>query len=196
MSQQSSLDNAKTVTYSDEKHRVEEAGGPLHFPKDDDLRHTDTMKQTILSAKAASDNEHKMTLLQGIKLYPKALAFSIIISTCIAMEGYDVSLVNNFYGFPQFNEKYGVKGDDGTYQIPATWQAGLSNGAACGEIIGLFINGFVSERFGYRYVSTQHLQIDYQAADLVLDCNGLPSTHRCVHRYIFHRPKCKRFARS
>lgn len=31
------------------------------------------------------------------------------------------------------------------------WQAGLSNGAYCGEIIGLFINGWASERFGYRY---------------------------------------------
>lgn len=31
------------------------------------------------------------------------------------------------------------------------WQSGLSNGAAVGEIIGLFINGYVSERFGYRY---------------------------------------------
>lgn len=27
----------------------------------------------------------------------------------------------------------------------------MSNGAAVGEIIGLFINGYVSERFGYRY---------------------------------------------
>jgi SP family general alpha glucoside:H+ symporter-like MFS transporter len=27
----------------------------------------------------------------------------------------------------------------------------LSNGANVGEIIGLFINGWVSERFGYRY---------------------------------------------
>ena len=157
MSRQSSLDNAKNVTYSEEKDRVEGAGGPLHFPKNDELRHTETMKQTILGAKAASDNEHKMTLMQGIRLYPKALGWSIIISTCIAMEGYDVSLVNNFYAFPQFNKKYGVKGDDGTYQVPAPWQAGLSNGAACGEIIGLFINGFVSEKFGYRYVSTYHL---------------------------------------
>lgn len=31
------------------------------------------------------------------------------------------------------------------------WQAGLSNGAAVGEIIGLFINGWASEKFGYRY---------------------------------------------
>lgn len=31
------------------------------------------------------------------------------------------------------------------------WQAGLSNGAYAGEILGLFINGWASERFGYRY---------------------------------------------
>jgi len=37
-----------------------------------------------------------MTLMQGLKLYPKAIAFSIIISTCIVMEGYDISLVTNF----------------------------------------------------------------------------------------------------
>jgi SP family general alpha glucoside:H+ symporter-like MFS transporter len=36
-------------------------------------------------------------------------------------------------------------------QVPAAWQSGLSNGANCGEIIGLLINGWVSERFGYRY---------------------------------------------
>ncbi|KAJ4864473.1 sugar transporter domain-containing protein [Trichoderma breve] len=87
---------------------------------------------------------------RGIKLYPKAIAWSMIISTCIVMEGYDISLVNNFYAFPQFNEKYGELYPDGKYQVPARWQSGLSNGATVGEIIGLFINGFVSERFGYR----------------------------------------------
>jgi MFS transporter, SP family, general alpha glucoside:H+ symporter len=35
--------------------------------------------------------------------------------------------------------------------VSAPWQAGLSNGAVVGEIIGLSINGWVSERFGYRY---------------------------------------------
>lgn len=92
-----------------------------------------------------------MTLLQGLGLYPKAVAWSLLISTCIVMEGYDISLVNNFYAFPQFSRKYGEPLKDGTYEIPAPWQAGLSNGAQVGEIIGLFINGFVSERFGYRY---------------------------------------------
>jgi SP family general alpha glucoside:H+ symporter-like MFS transporter len=53
--------------------------------------------------------------------------------------------------FPQFNAKYGQQRPDGTFQVPAPWQAGLSNGANVGEIMGLFLNGWVSERFGYRY---------------------------------------------
>ncbi|KAI8243386.1 Maltose permease [Colletotrichum sp. SAR 10_96] len=105
----------------------------------------------VQSAKNASDKEQQMSLSQGIKLYPKAIAWSVLISTCIAMEGYDISLVSNFYAFPQFNRKYGVCNAAGDCEVPAPWQAGLSNGATVGEIIGLFINGWVSERFGYRW---------------------------------------------
>ncbi|KAI0891617.1 sugar transporter [Annulohypoxylon nitens] len=119
------------------------------------LREAQTMADVIRNARLATEKEHKMTLMQGLKLYPKAIAWSILISTCIVMEGYDISLVNNFYAFPQFNQKYGVAttNADGTvsYQVTAAWQAGLSNGAVAGEIIGLLINGWVSERFGYRY---------------------------------------------
>ncbi|KAN0084982.1 Sugar transporter domain containing protein [Elaphomyces granulatus] len=123
----------------------------LHLPSKDQNYHSASMEKIIQNAKSATDKEQKMSLLQGIKLYPKAVAWSVLISTCIAMEGYDISLVNNFYGFPAFNKKYGEQMADGTYQVPAPWQAGLSNGAACGEIIGLFINGWASEKFGYRY---------------------------------------------
>jgi len=124
---------------------------PLHFPAKDDLAHTKSMNEVIHNAKIATDKEHNMTLWQGIKLYPKAVAWSLLISTCICMEGYDVCLLSSFYAFPQFNKKYGQMLPDGSYQVPAPWQAGLSNGANVGEIIGLFINGYVSERFGYRY---------------------------------------------
>lgn len=126
-------------------------GPPLHFSPDDTLEATESTQGLIHDAKAATDKEHRMTLWQGIKLYPKAVAWSVLISTCICMEGYDVSLLSNFYSFPQFNKKYGEMLPDGSYQVPARWQAGLSNGANVGEIIGLFINGYVSERFGYRY---------------------------------------------
>ncbi|OQE20693.1 hypothetical protein PENFLA_c016G10946 [Penicillium flavigenum] len=110
-----------------------------------------SMAKTTNNAKSGAEAEHKMTLLQGIRTYPKAIAWSVLISTCIAMEGYDISLVNNFYAFPQFTRKYGELTSDGSYEVTAAWQAGLSNGAYCGEIIGLFINGWASERFGYRY---------------------------------------------
>ncbi|CAI7607861.1 unnamed protein product [Penicillium viridicatum] len=120
-------------------------------PADIERQDSVAMAKTTNNAKSAAEAEHKMTLLQGIRTYPKAIAWSVLISTCIAMEGYDISLVNNFYAFPQFTKKYGVLTSDGSYQVPAAWQAGLSNGAYCGEIIGLLINGWASERFGYRY---------------------------------------------
>ncbi|RBR25253.1 uncharacterized protein FIESC28_01988 [Fusarium coffeatum] len=110
-----------------------------------------THPDVIDHARAAADKEQKMTLMQGIKLYPKAVGWSVLISTCIVMEGFDIVLVNNFYAFPQWNRKYGTLQPDGTYQVSAAWQAGLSNGANVGSIIGLFLNGWLSERFGYRY---------------------------------------------
>ncbi|KAK5119293.1 hypothetical protein LTR85_007649 [Meristemomyces frigidus] len=152
MARQSSVDNAHNETHNEKKDSVEQHGGPLHFPAADELNQSKSMEQTIINAKAATEKEHNMTLLQGIRLYPKAIGWSLLISTCIAMEGYDVCLINNFYAFPQFNRKYGVlDAATQTYQVPARWQAGLSNGANVGEIIGLLINGWVSERFGYRY---------------------------------------------
>ena len=59
-------------------------------------------------------------------------------------------LINNFYALPQFAQKYGEKTSAGTYSVTAAWQAGLSNGAQVGEIIGLALNGWSSERFGYK----------------------------------------------
>ena len=70
-------------------------GPPLHFLNEDQLN-TKEMKEVTRDAKSATDKEHKMTLLQGIKLYPKAVGWSLLISTCICMEGYDVCLLSNF----------------------------------------------------------------------------------------------------
>ncbi|KAF2688538.1 maltose permease MAL61 [Lentithecium fluviatile CBS 122367] len=113
--------------------------------------HKKAADKVINDARLATDKEHSMSLWQGIKLYPKAIGWSVLISTCIVMEGYDVCLLSNFFGFPQFKRKYGEQLADGTYEIPAPWQAGLSNGVVVGEIIGLQINGYVSERYGYRF---------------------------------------------
>jgi SP family general alpha glucoside:H+ symporter-like MFS transporter len=101
-------------------------------------------------ARAATDVEHHMGLLQALRLYPKAVGWSILLSTAIVMEGYDTVLINNFYALPQFNQKYGQLQPDGTYVISAAWKSGLSNAAGCGEILGLFITGILQDRFGHR----------------------------------------------
>lgn len=106
--------------------------------------------KTKTEAQAAIEKEHDMTPWQALKLYPKAVAWSLLFSCAIIMEGYDVVLMGSFFGFPAFNNKYGRLMSDGHYGLSASWQAGLTNSMYCGQIIGLFINGLVSERFGYR----------------------------------------------
>ncbi|KAF3315934.1 hypothetical protein TWF173_003129 [Orbilia oligospora] len=101
-------------------------------------------------AREATEVEHSLTLLENIKLYPKAIAWSILMSTAIIMEGYDVVLMGSFYAYPSFNKKYGTLQPDGKYSLSAAWQSGLSNGVNIGALFGLALNGIVSERYGYR----------------------------------------------
>jgi SP family general alpha glucoside:H+ symporter-like MFS transporter len=121
--------------------------GAMDGKDQDQIERVKALDQMIHNARSATEKEHKMTLLQGIKLYPKAIFWSILISTTIVMEGYDVCLINNFCncstplflgqalgtdstvdGFPQFNRKYGEQLPSGEWQVPARWQSGLSNG--------------------------------------------------------------------
>jgi SP family general alpha glucoside:H+ symporter-like MFS transporter len=106
-------------------------------------------------AKAAAESERKMGFREGVRLYPLAIFFSFGLSLAVVMEGYDTWLLGNFYAMSAFARKYGEPADvvDGvqTYQVTVTWQNALGNGTAVAQIIGLFINGIVSERIGYRY---------------------------------------------
>jgi SP family general alpha glucoside:H+ symporter-like MFS transporter len=134
----------------------EKAAMAEHVEKDNSIDHVshpevgDTDLKTSNEAHAAIEKEHNMTPLQALRIYPKAVGWSLLLSCAIIMEGYDVVLLGSFLGFPAFNEKYGSILSDGNYRLTASWQAGLNNAMACGQIIGLFLNGIVSERYGYR----------------------------------------------
>ncbi|EJT71349.1 hypothetical protein GGTG_10608 [Gaeumannomyces tritici R3-111a-1] len=110
------------------------------------------LEAMIEGAKRATENEHKMGLFEALRMYPKASAWSILISVAVIMEGFDVVLLSNFYAYPEFKKSFGNPTGNGDYQLPAQWQAGLSNGVACGQIFGLLINGIIAERWGYRKV--------------------------------------------
>ena len=58
-----------------------------------------TFANEAADAKAATEREHNMTVRQALRLYPKAVMFSLIFSTAIIMEGYDGALLGSFYGF-------------------------------------------------------------------------------------------------
>jgi hypothetical protein len=56
--------------------------------------------QQFDEAKNAAEKEHQLTVRDALKLYPKAIIFSIIFSSAVIMEGYDLSLMGSFFGFP------------------------------------------------------------------------------------------------
>ncbi|KAK7449921.1 hypothetical protein CaCOL14_010142 [Colletotrichum acutatum] len=101
-------------------------------------------------AAKATEAELSMGLMASIKLYPRAVMWSLFFSTAVIMEGFDKTLIGNLYAYDVFQRKFGEIQPDGSYQLTAAWQAGLSNGALVGEITGLFLNGIIAERFGYR----------------------------------------------
>ncbi|KAG7808739.1 hypothetical protein KL921_003821 [Ogataea angusta] len=102
----------------------------------------------------AQNNEHQekhMSLKEGLKTFPKAACWSIVLSTAIIMEGYDTMLLNSLYSMQSFAKKYGQYYPDiDEYQVPAKWQTSLSMSTYVGEIVGLYIAGLVAEKWGYR----------------------------------------------
>ena len=49
-------------------------------------------------AQAAADNEKSMSLWQGIKAYPRAVGWSVVISLATTMDGYDTGFLGALLG--------------------------------------------------------------------------------------------------
>ncbi|GAQ12213.1 maltose permease MAL31 [Aspergillus lentulus] len=108
------------------------------------------LRQLDSGARAATNAERKITFLDGCRRYPKAMAWSVVVSSTLIMEGFDTLLIFSFFSLPAFKRHYGLPSKDGDYEIPARWQFGLSTGAEAGEIVGLLLNGLLADRVGYR----------------------------------------------
>lgn len=102
-------------------------------------------------SKETERKDKRMSLMEGLKTFPKAAMWSVVLSSTLIMEGYDTNLVSSFYTFPGFNEKFGKYYEDQQiYQIPAKWQIALSMSVNVGEILGLFASGIIVDKIGYR----------------------------------------------
>lgn len=90
-----------------------------------------------------------MTLKEAFRTYPKAVGWSIFVSLACVMEGYDTAFITSLYAQHSFQRDFGVPYEEG-YEITAPWQTGLSMGSKVGIIIGIFLNGYLAEKFGMK----------------------------------------------
>jgi SP family general alpha glucoside:H+ symporter-like MFS transporter len=107
-------------------------------------------RELLKDAEDATDQEHELTFLQAIKPYPKAVGWSVLMSTALVMDGYDTKLIGSLFAQPAFQKAYGHLQANGLYQIPAIWQTGLNNGSNVGQLFGLVIGGTLGEALGFR----------------------------------------------
>jgi MFS transporter, SP family, general alpha glucoside:H+ symporter len=94
--------------------------------------------------------ERRLGFLSSVKVYRKAVAWSMLLSLTVVMEGFDTYLLGALFAQVPFREAYGRELPNGTYQLTAPWQTGLTNAPRVGQILGLLINGIVAEKIGYR----------------------------------------------
>lgn len=68
------------------------------------------------------------------------------------MEGYDVTLIGSFFGYPEFRRKYGEYLDEESgYQVSADWQTRFNTIGAVANIVGALLNGWATARWGHRW---------------------------------------------
>ncbi|KAI1360058.1 general alpha-glucoside permease [Xylaria arbuscula] len=112
----------------------------------------DDFMTLVNEADEANERERGMTLRHAFKVYPKAVGWSMLLSSCLIMEGYQTAVVGSVnLAYPAFKDRFGIVAPNGDHVIPASWQNGISGATNVGEIIGLQIAGVVSERWGYRW---------------------------------------------
>lgn len=104
----------------------------------------------IGSAQRASAFEQSLSSWKSFQYYSTAIAFSLVLSLAVIMEGYDTSLTGSLYGYQTFQRRFGHPAGHGTYQLTSTWQSILGNISSVGSILGLMAGGWVAERIGYR----------------------------------------------
>ena len=76
------------------------------------------------------------------------------------MEGYDTILLSSLFAYPKFAERYGTYYPDlNQHVISGPWQVGLGVASQGGAVIGLIINGYVTEKYGHRLVTIVGLAI-------------------------------------
>ncbi|KAJ5690734.1 hypothetical protein N7462_005126 [Penicillium macrosclerotiorum] len=92
-------------------------------------------------ARNATTEEHNMTIMKAVKMYPKACLWSMVVSLVVIMDGYDTALMGSFFGFPSLSK---------AIRHTSKWQTALGLASPLGNIVGIYINAMVTERWGHK----------------------------------------------
>ena len=104
-------------------------------------------------ARRAIEAEHSSSISSAFFKHPWACFWSLAMTMCVVMFGYDTTLVNSFYAYPSFIEKFGVYDEKtGAKAITTHWMTSINVSLSCGELVGLWCSGFFMERYGHRRV--------------------------------------------
>lgn len=107
--------------------------------------------ELAVKAQLAAEQEHNMTFRQAIKHYKWAWFWSCAVTACIIMDGYDTALLGSLQAYPSFQFKFGHRvGDTSSYQLDAKWQVALGLATPLGNLFGVYLNGFATERWGHK----------------------------------------------
>lgn len=61
-----------------------------------------------------------MALIHALGIHSNAAGWSVLLSSTLIMEGYDLALLGPLYASPEFNKKYGGLGLEDKYVVPAS----------------------------------------------------------------------------
>lgn len=92
------------------------------------------------------------------------------------MESYDTLLLGSLFGLPAFKEHFGQNyGGTIGYQIEASWQAGIQQGANIGSFFGIIWGAFLVDRLGYRKTILINLLLMFPFISLVTFAPNKPA---------------------
>ncbi|CAH0043230.1 unnamed protein product [Clonostachys solani] len=111
------------------------------------------------AARQANIREQEITLNAAFRYYHPAMRWAIIMAAPIILEGYDTSLMPNFFSNGAFIAHYGTTTERTPDQkiIPAYWQSAITAAATIGQLFGLLVAPKIVDRVGYRVSNVEGL---------------------------------------
>ena len=129
---------------------------------DDTQDGDDLHKAKAVDARMAAQGtllEHEMPLMQALRKYWKASAWSMFVSLCVVMRAYDIEITGNFFALPAFQKRFGEVYKDHGYQVPARWQVAMGMGAIVGQVVGAWACAIPMDRYGRKKTLSAYLLI-------------------------------------